>query len=345
MHRLCIFGVVANDRGGRETLLLMRIVLDRTRIQIILVAVPLALLLAAGAYWYFYMRPLRGISHESFLVQDTAVRAVVKPALVQSYVSSLAPVGTRFVKGVPRVTSLQQFSFRTEWVHKMPFEFTFLLDQRSPDFLGVLLYVQEHPASESFADLVDDSRFFHALHPIRWEHSRMMRRGARQLTASGSLPIPTGMRDAVSANFPDYVPVDPPPVSGRHFVEIAVNNRNGVLMELQGALQRLTGVLDSPALEEAMNRLWTAVASVRFTADLQEDDRLDLTVEIACRDPQTAAAAAELLWKIIDAADAYLNARFGFRLEGTSYPGEEGTAFGTITLTGFEERLRRALGG
>ncbi len=325
--------------------LVMRIVLDKTRLQILLIAVPLALVLAAGTYYYFFIRPRQGISHEAFLVQDTAVRLVIKPALVQSYVSSLAPVGTRFVKGIPRVTSLQQFSFRTEWVHKMPFEFTFLLDQRSPDFLGVLLFVQEHPASESFADLVDDSGFFHALHPIRWEHTRMMLRDTGQLTASGTLPIPAGTRDAVSASFPNYVPFDPPPVTGRHFVEIAVNNQNGALMELQGALAGLVDVLNDPDLEEEMNQLWSAVESVHFTADLEEDDRVAMNVELVCSDTQTAATAADILRKTADAAGAYLNNRFGFLIQGTSHPTEDAIAAGAYALTGFENRLRQALGG
>jgi len=324
----------------------MRIVLDKTRLQVLMVAVPLAIIIASGAYYYFYIRPKQGISHQSFLAQDTAVRVVIKPPRVQSYVTSLAPVATRFVKGVPKFTSLQQFSFRTEWIHKMPFEFTLLLDQRSPDFLGVLLYVQENPASESFAGLVDDSDFFRALRPIRWEHARMMRRDTGQLTASGTLPIPVGTRDAVSSSFPNYVPFDAPPVTGRHFVEIAVNNQNGSLMELQGALAGLVDVLNAPDLEEEMKRLWVAVKSVRLTADLIADDRLSLNMEIACGNTQDADAAAELMWKTTDAADAYLNNRFGFRLEGSSstYPSEEATAFGNFALTGFEKRLRNALG-
>lgn len=323
----------------------MRIVLDKTRLQILMIAVPLALVIAAGAYYYFYVWPRQGLSHEPFLVPDTAVRVVIKPPQVQSYISSLAPAATRFVKGVPKFTSLQQFSFRTEWVHKMPFEFSLLLDQRSPDYLGVLLFVQENPASESFADLLNDSRFFHALHPIRWEQPRMMRRGTGQLTASGTLPIPAAARDAVSARFPDFIPLDPPQVSGRHFVEIAVNNRNGSLMELQGALSRLAGILNNRELEDSMLRLWAGVESAHLSADLEGDDRVGLHMEIVCQETRTATIAAEAIQEIADAINMYLNARFGFLLQGTAYPEEEAKVSGNFTLTGFEERLRNALGG
>lgn len=320
----------------------MGITLDRTKLQIVLVGVPLAFLLAGGSYYYFFVLPRHGVSHEDLLLPDTAVRAVVKPVLVQEYVSSLAPVGTRFIKGVPKVSSLQQFSFRTEWIHKMPFEFTFLLDQRSPDFLGVILYVQEHPAAESFEDLVNNGAFFQALYPIQWQSERMTSHGQNRLTAMGTLPIPERTRNTVSEAFPDYIPLDTPPVTGRHFVEIAVNNRNGALMELQGALSGLVGVLEDPALEDWLFRFWPSVESARFLADLNGADRMDMRLEVVCRD---AREAAEIIQQTATDAHAYLERRFGFTLEGTAHQENSTTAQGEYALSGFENRLRRALGG
>ena len=61
----------------------MRIAIDRTRLQAIIVGVPLVLCIAAGSYYYFFIRPRTGVTHEAFLVPDTAVRAVLKPVLVQ----------------------------------------------------------------------------------------------------------------------------------------------------------------------------------------------------------------------------------------------------------------------
>lgn len=323
----------------------MGIALNKTRLQLVIVVIPLVLILAGGSYYYFFIRPRQGVSHERFLVPDTAVRAVVKPVLVQHYVSSLAPAGTRFIKGVPKVTSMQQFSFRTEWIHKMPFEFTFLLDQRSPDFQGVTLFIQEHPSAESFEELVNDDMFFRTLHPVQWKSETMMRQGRNDLIALGTLPVPVWTRDAVSDTFPNYVPLDPPSVSGKHFVEIAVNNRNGALMELQGALPGLVGVLDDPGLEERMRHAWGSVGSARFTADLGAEDRLDMHIEILCGNTEQAFEAATILQEAAQRIQTYLNGRFGFTLEGTAHPLEDGTAHGDYILTGFENRLRRAVGG
>ena len=323
----------------------MRIALDRTRIQALLITIPLILVLGAGGYYWFFVRPMYGVSHEPYMAGDTAVRAVAKPVLVQSYVSSLAHTGTRFVRGVPKVTSLQQFTFRTEWVHKMPFEFTFLFDQRSPDYLGVSLYVQEHPASESFADLVNDSGFFPALYPIRWERPRMTRQGTNQLLATGTLPVPQPTRDAVSAHFPDYYPLDAPPVRGDHFVEVAVNNQNGALMEMHGAFSRLTGLLSDPALERQLKMLWPAVEAARVTADLAGPDHLAIHVLVECIDAAGANAALATLDRAENAIGAYLASRYGFGFDGAARLEGGGAVAGVYTFTGFEARLRGALGG
>lgn len=323
----------------------MRIVIDKTRLQALIIGVPLALCIAAGSYYYFFLRPRTGVTHEAFLVPDTAVRAVMKPVLVQDYVSSLAPAGTRFVKGVPKFSSLQQFSFRTEWIHKMPFEFTFLLDQRSPDFLGVILYVQEHPAAEAFDDLVNDSGFFRALYPVQWESSRMLRQGENHLLAMATLPIPPVTRDGVSRSFPDYMSFDPPEVTGSHFAEIAINNQNGALMELQGALPGLVGVLNNPALEAQISDFWPKVAGVYFTADLEEPNRVSMILDVTLTDPGAANEATALLDAAAAAVADYLNSRFGFSFGGTARPDGADGISGTYLLSGFETRLRNALGG
>lgn len=322
----------------------MKITLDRTRIQAALLVVPLVLALGAGLYYYFFVRPTYGVFHEPWMVQDTAVRAVLKPVLVQSYVSSLAPAGSSLIPGIPKVSSLQRTPFRTEWIHKMPFEFTFLFDQRSPDQMGVLLYVREHPASESFDGLVNDSGFFYALHPIRWERTRMARESGGHLLASGVLPIPAETRDAVSRSWPNYAPLDASPVTGRHFIEIAVNNQNGALMEMHGALMRAVTPWADAAMQQAMYAAWPAIESAVLTADLEGDDNLVFQIEIRCLESGSSDAVEEVFTQSVRAIREYLESRYGFRLSGFA---ETEGAFvrGDYALSGFEPLLRRALGG
>ncbi len=322
----------------------MKVVLDKTRIQAVLIAVPIVLVIGVGLYYFFFIRPTYGVFHEPLMAQDTAVRLVTKPVLVQSYVSSLAPTGSRYISGVPKVSSLQQFVFRTEWIHKMPFEFSFLLDHRSPEHFGVLLFVREHPASEAFDSLVDGSGFFRALYPLRWEQQRMSRQSTGQLIATATLPIPSATREAVSASWPDYVPIAPPPVTGRHFIEVGVNNRNGALMELHGALARAVVPWADANLERRMRQLWPAILDVRLTGDLAGDDRLVFVAEIVCG---TAVEATDVRLAVENAAQAigrYLQSAHGFQLRGSASVFGD-TVESEYVLSGFESRLRRALGG
>jgi len=322
----------------------MKISLDKTRLQAIAVAVPLVILVAVGAYYWFFVRPTYGVFHEPLMAQDTAVRVVLKPVLVQSYVSSLAHTATKYIKGIPKLSSMQQFAFNTEWIHKMPFEFSFLFDQRSPEHLGVLLFVKEHPTSESFASLVNGSGFFYDLHPIDWDQDRMSKKGTGQLIATGTLPIPVSTQKMVSAEFPNYAPFDAPPVTGRHFIEIAVDNSNGALMELQGAPSRAVTPWSTPALENEMNALWAAIPHVQVTADLEGDDNLVFRAEIACSDADAAGNVFMVVKTAGVAVGQFLEDRHGFRLDGDAdLRGDKVLA--TYALSGFESKLRRALGG
>ncbi len=322
----------------------MRIVLDKTRIQAVVIAVPIAVVVAVGLYYYFFIRPTYGVFHEPYLAQDTAVRTVLKPVLVQSYVSSLAPSGSQYISGVPRVTSLQQFAFRTEWIHKMPFEFTFLLDQRSPEYFGVLLFVREHPAAEAFDELVNNTRFFNSLHPIAWEQRQMSRQGTGQMIAAGTLPIPAAARRAVSEAWPQYVPIDAPPVTGTHFIEVAVNNRNGALMELHAGLTRAVAPWADAELDRTMRRLWPAIEDVRLTADLAGNDRLVFRNEIGCTTPMEANDVRLAAENAAAAVARYLESAYGYQLQGSlSVSGD--MVHGEYTLSGFEASLRRVLGG
>jgi hypothetical protein len=322
----------------------MRITLDKTRLQALVIAVPLVIVVAAGLYYFYFVRPTYGVFHEPLMAQDTAVRVVLKPVLVQSYVSSLAHTATKFIKGIPKVSSMQQFAFNTEWIHKMPFEFSFLFDQRSPEYLGVLLFVREHPTSESFASLVNGSGFFNDLHPIDWEQDRMAREGAGQLVSTGTLPIPVATRNVVSDAFPNYVPFDAPPVTGRHFIEIAVDNSNGALMELHGALSRAVVPWADPTLERNMYQVWPFIEQVQITADLEADDTLVFRADITCADGDAADVIGEVVETAGAAAGRYLEGRHDFQVSGRADAvGNKVTA--EYTLSGFESKLRRALGG
>lgn len=301
-------------------------------------------LLAAFVTWYMLFRgPGAAVGHREFVKADTAVIVVVCPPHVQSYVSGLVPAATRFVPGIPKITSMQPRAIDFDWIHKMPREMAFLFDQRSPEYHGVTLFFREHPTSESLERLVD-AGFFYSLRPLEWPGVRLARQGIGKLAAEGRLSIPPYAQIATEKQFPNYAPLDPPRVSGNHFVEIAINNRNGALTEMLGAFSGLVAPWADSALRERLMSLSGQVAEGSFTADLAGDDELKCVLVLDCGN---AAAAGNVEGAAAMAADAvarFLSAAHGFSLEGrVERRGAEVRA--EHTLSGFEGRLRRALGG
>lgn len=308
-----------------------------------LLAFLLMICIGGSAYYYFFVHPRYGIHHEELMAPDTALRVVFKPVLVQKYVSSLAPTGSSLIPGIPKVSSMQQMHFRTEWIHKMPFEISFLLDQRASDELGVLFFVKEHPASESFADLLETGGFFRATRPILWDRNRISSYGVRGLAATGKVQIPQLFQQQRSQLYPHYSPIKTPSVKGRHFLEAALNNTNGTLIELLGAFTGPLGPVLKAQTEKALITLSPAMKHITVTASMAKADLLQLQVTIQCQDSNQAD---EVLSGALDTAYdvAAYAAREGFTLYWESRTKDK-EVYLEGELSDFESKIRRAMGG
>jgi hypothetical protein len=319
--------------------------MKRTRLATGIIVAAAGIIAAALTAWYLFYRPLPGISHATHLTPSTAIRVVLQPARVQGYVSRLAPTATRYVKGIPRLTSMQPGPIRLDWIHTLPYEFTLLFAQDAADFQTVLLFVKENPDGRNFAGVLNDSSLFRDLRAVDWPSHRVRADKSGALLASGSLVIPEDTQAAVEAAWPRIVPARIPEVEGDHFLEIAADNGNGALMEIHGALAAAYGPWGGPELQQALRAAWPAIDNLRLSADLEEDDRLAFTLRVQtvredARDSVQAAAtqfAAEV--------EAWLRDEEGFVFSGETKWTDPYTLTGHYRLTGFEPNLRRALGG
>ena len=333
--------VKKKPRGGSwfETL---RDHLARERRSLLFVLPAVLAALVAG-WWLFLRGPGAAVAHREYIQADTPVIAVVNPPKVQAYVSSLAHSATRFVPGIPKLSSMQARAFSFDWIHKMPLEMAFLFDQRASDAYAVTLLFRENPTSESLEGLVD-AGFFQSLRPVRFPGSRLARKGGGILLSEGTLPVPPFAKELAQKRHPGYIPVDAPEVSGNHFIEIAINNRNGALVELQGAFPELIAPWAGSRTRQTLLDLAAEVVEGVFTADLAADDLLECRVEAACGSSAGAEAVAEALGTAADEVAFWLNEAHGFNLEGSVE--QDGLSVrGAWQLTGFEPKLRRALGG
>jgi len=309
----------------------------------LLFVLPAVLAALVAGWWLFLRGPGAAVAHREFLQADTPVIAVVNPPRVQAYVSSLAHSATRFVPGIPKLSSMQARAFSFDWIHKMPLEMAFLFDQRASDAYAVTLLFRENPTSESLEGLVD-AGFFQTLRPVRFPGSRLARKGGGILLSEGTLPVPPFVKELAQKRYPGYIPVDAPAVSGNHFVEIAINNRNGALVELQGALSELISPWAAGGTRQTLLDLAPEVVEGVFTADLADDDRLECRMEAECASAAGAEAVAGILGTAADEVAFWLEEANGFGLAG-SVERSGSSVRGVWQLTGFEPKLRRALGG
>ena len=310
----------------------------------ILTTLPGVLVAVVVTWWFLFRGPAPALRHAEYLCPETAVRAVLCPARVQSYVSSLAPMATRFVRGIPKLSSMQGGPIRFDWLHKMPLEMAFLFDQAFPGRFGVTLFLQEHPTGEPLDELVDSSSFLGDLQPIVWSSPRLRREPKGRLLVEGQLTVPTYVQELATRIWPHYQPVETPPIGGNHFLEISINNCNGALLQLQGALVDLFVPWADPQLQETLNASTQNVLEARAFADLAGDDHLVFHVELQCTDPGSAGTLAGVCRAAGQALSTYLQSSQGFALEG-AVAAERARVVADYHLRGFEPRLRHALGG
>jgi hypothetical protein len=239
---------------------------------------------------------------------------------------------------------MQGGPIRFDWLHKMPLELAFLFDQALPGSLGVTLFLKEHPAGEPLDALIDNSSFLSDLQPIQWSSTRLRRESGGQLLADGVLFVPDTVQQLTTRIWPQYQPVEAPPIRGNHFLEIGINNGNGALLQLQGALINLFAPWADAQLQQSLNEAARNVLEASATADLAADDNLEFNVVLQCTDAGSAEALAGVCRTAAQALTLYLKSSSGFDLEGTVATNRAGI-IAEYRLSGFEPRLRHALGG
>jgi len=308
-------------------------------------AFTLVVALIAGVVTYLYIHSERGrVSHEAYMPPETALRGITRPSKVQRYISKLAPAATRYVSGVPRLSSMQGSPLRVDWIHALPYEFTFLAAESASGALAVTLFVNPHPDSENFTGIVNRSRFFRALGLIGWTPAKLSERETGAFTASGLLELPRHVEETMLAAWPQYAPVSPPAATIDHFIEVAANNANGAIMAAHGALAQHYGAFVGAAFHDELGALWPLVRGGRLTADLEGSDALRFRVELDCI-PGEDAAAVRHLANAAGHLAAYLDERRGYQLREVENGASDAGVVAEYLFTGFEHDLRRLLGG
>ncbi len=150
----------------------MNILLNKIRSPYLFLVI-LLLILFLGIFWIF-ITPLfsRATAYAQYTQETTTGYIILQPYKVQKYIRKLAPTATRWIKQVPRFTSLQPGPIRLDWFHNLPREFSLLFDYIPGTGFETHLIIREKRNSTAFMEELNSSRFLNEFCFIEWRSSQ-----------------------------------------------------------------------------------------------------------------------------------------------------------------------------
>lgn len=319
--------------------------ITRSRIYTAFFAGLMAIIAGVITWVYFFYATPGKIRHDAFMGSGTAARLMLQPYLVQRYISSLAPAGTRFIKGVPQLSSMQGGPIRINWIHRLPYEITLLVkEQAEEDALGAAFFVNVRPEPNDFMEALNESSFFHDVRFAEWRPNRVVQKQPGVLMTQGDILVPQDTQAVVAAQWPEARAIPPPPLSGKHLLEFSADNENGVLMQWYGAVIAAYPRLVDDALHQLMVPSLLLVRELNVTGDLVKADEVRFYVEVVCDGGNQPALVEDALNGVADWLGARVMAIHHFSFSGHVGWRNAFTLTGDFALTGFEGVLQRALG-
>ena len=277
--------------------------------------------------------------HTALINESTKLRLSFHPAIIQDYVTSLAPGITRFVGAVPKFSSMQARAFRVDWIHALPYEITFLVEQRDNAALPLIVYVNPIPDNDSFVGEVNGWGALGRMPVIKWQSGRLTAAGEQQYTAKGEIPIGEAILPLLSA-----WPLGRSglaPYSGGQFIEFAADNGGGILLALHSAFRDSLFAWTSAETEERLYALWPQIASVAVTGALTRDDEITFRLAISGTSQVNQQSAGDTIAAALDELGYYLSEREGLSLLNDGRWVGPGTYEATSQFTGFEAKIRQ----
>jgi hypothetical protein len=295
--------------------------------------------MAVTGYVLFWATPGR-VSHIAWYPPNTALRVVIQPATIQHYLSGLAPSATRFVRGVPKITSMQPGAFRVDWFHTLPYETALFASMDAPDAISLTLFLNDTPKADDFEGLVNGSSFFRDLDVVSWNPSRVERDAKHVLLAHGSIGASSSVINVQQAPIETSVPDRAP----AHLVEIDLNNRSGIGTALLDILTRRYGPLINDYTQNTLGALASKILNVAAFADLIEDDHVRGEFTVLFRPDSPADALRDPLEGLLNEIARALRDEQALFCVFSAAWSDPSTVRATFELRGFERELRHALG-
>ncbi|HOK09334.1 MAG TPA: hypothetical protein PLJ10_06695 [Candidatus Hydrogenedens sp.] len=135
----------------------------------ILIICGLILSLSLSFYLYVYSSFSKATGYKYFVQDNTVGYVITQPSHIQAYIRKLAPSATRWIKQVPRFTSLQPVPIRLDWFHNLPREASLVFHYIPSMGFETRFIIREKRNSSAFIEELHASHFVKELRFIQWK--------------------------------------------------------------------------------------------------------------------------------------------------------------------------------
>jgi len=210
---------------------------------------------------------------------------------------------------------------------------------------NITLFVNEQRGGPALPTFINtQTKFKRSIPGVIWEEPGFTLEDRGKLSAKGHLPLPPDLEATIRETWPADPPAEPLILQGGHLAELVIDNRNGDILTLIGALAPLWNTsfeqLRQNSMVEARIELVTGITDVRAALDFASADSLVLQIRAAAEEQ-----AGKQLEFMIPAALMMLGntmqQRYGVTLESdTIWDMSEEVLKIDITINGVEQKLK-----
>ncbi len=281
-----------------------------------------------------YLIPYNANAYKSFVQEGTSGIIVTQPYKIQSYISKLAPEYTKWIKQIPRFTSLQPGPIRLEWFHNLPREISLVFNYFPNVGHEVFLIVNEKKNSTIFVNEVNDSGFLRHLCFTKWDSLRVAPYKSSIWFGKGYVHISSETQTSRRQTSQRV------PLSNNHLIEIYWDNSYSdlsTLKELILSCYKPRGI--TPYLP-CLDYLSIEILWLYLYLNLIEDDLIKGNLKVS------SSANYEYVDSCINKIFEWIQKQIpnDVHLIATFRGLENGTITYEVEFSKFEQHLRKALG-
>jgi hypothetical protein len=280
------------------------------------------------------------VGHNTVASSSTRFRAVIEVDRLLDHILSAIPAGTELPSWVPM--DIEELLPKI-----LPREIAVVggSDYDSGK-IGLTLFINERRGGPRIQQYINESFALQKIELVQWAPEGILFPNRGILQADGEIAIPDGLEDVYLERWRHDMPGSPFPVKGGHLFELALDNRNGEVLTLMGAITEANGgdwqrLFSDPQVKGFLDLL-VYINHGRITADLLNKDTLQFDLRIDAE--SEISMGLEFFTFALPQIKQTVAQRYGLVLEGDAkWHEDEEALIGSFKLKGIEKKLQQYL--